>query len=81
MPNFTDNFFKKVENKTNVSKESILGVAKKLQGSDMKDEAVLRDVIGDIAALAGKEVDKEKEDKIIESIVNDKIPKNLDQKF
>jgi len=81
MPSFTDKFFKNVESKTNVSKESILGVAKKLQGKDMKDEAVLRDVIGDIAALAGKEVDQAKEDKIIEAIVNDKVPKDLDKKF
>jgi len=37
---FTDNFFKKVENKTNVNKETILSLASKLQGSNMKDEKV-----------------------------------------
>lgn len=31
MFNFTDNFFKKIENKTNVGKDAILGLAKKLQ--------------------------------------------------
>ena len=29
---FSDSFFKKVENKTNVDKDTILSLAKKLQG-------------------------------------------------
>ena len=45
--NFSDNFFKKIENKTNVDKDTILSLANKLQGSNMKDETVLREVIGD----------------------------------
>jgi len=76
---FTDNFFKKVENKTNVNKETILSLASKLQGSNMKDEKVLKEVISDISKMTGREVSKEKEQKIIETILNDKVPKNLDK--
>lgn len=79
MPGFTDNFFKKVEKKTNVNKESILQVARKLQGANMKDEVVLRDVIKDIAKLANKNVDKEKEDKIVEAVLKDKVPQDIDK--
>lgn len=75
----TDSFFKKVEKKTNVNKETILSLAEKLQGDNMKDEAVLRDVIKQIGSLTGKEVSKEKEDKIVKTIVDDKIPDNIDQ--
>lgn len=78
---FKDNFFKKVENKTNVNKETILSLAKKLQDSDMKDEKTLREVVHDISNLTGKEVSKEKEDKIINAIVQDKVPKDIDKMF
>lgn len=75
----SDNFFKKVEKKTNVNKETILSLASKLQGSNMKDEKVLREVIGDISKITGREVSKEKEQKIIDTIMQDKVPKNLDK--
>lgn len=78
---FGDNFFKKVEKKTNVNKDTIMSLAKKLQGSNMKDEAVLRDMVQEISALTGKEVSKEKEDKIVNAIVKDNIPKDIDKMF
>jgi hypothetical protein len=45
----------------------------------MKDEKVLREVIGDLSKMTGREVSKEKEQKIIETILNDKVPNNLDK--
>lgn len=75
----SDNFFKKVEKKTNVDKNTILSLASKLQGSNMKDEKVLKEVISDISKMTGREVSKEKEQKIIDAIINDKVPKNLDK--
>jgi len=74
----TDNFFKKVEKKTNVDKNTILSLAEKLQDDNMKNETALRDVIKQISILTGKEVPQEKEDKIIKTILNDKVPDNLD---
>lgn len=76
---FSDNFFKKIEGKTNVSKESILELANKIQKEDLKDEETLRDVIKQVSMMAGKEVSKEKENKIIEAVMNDKIPKDMDK--
>lgn len=78
---FGDNFFKKVENKTNVNKETILGLAQKLQNSNMKDENTIREVIKNISDLTGKDVSKEKEDKIVNAILKDKVPKNIDKMF
>ena len=74
---FSDSFFKRVEKKTNVDKDTILSLAAKLQGN-MKDEKVLKEVINDLAKMTGREVSKEKEQKIIETILNDKVPKNID---
>ena len=42
---FGDEFFKKVEKKTNVSKDTILSLAEKLQKGNMKDEKTLSEVI------------------------------------
>lgn len=75
---FSDSFFKKVEKKTNVDKDTILSLAAKLQGN-MKDEKVLREVIGDLSRMTGKEVSKEKEQKIINAVLNDNVPKDMDK--
>ena len=77
--NFSDNFFKKIEKKTNVNKETILSLANKLQQGNMKDENTIKEVIHDLSKMTGREVSKEKEQKIIDAIVNDKVPKNIDK--
>lgn len=69
--------FDKIEKKTNVKKEDILNLARSIQGKDMKNEDNLKKLIRDVAKLAGKEVSKEKEQKIIDSVKNDKIPKSM----
>lgn len=78
---FRDSFFKRVEDKTNVNKETILSLAKKLQNSNMKDEKVIREVIQEVGNISGKEVSKEKEDKIVNAIVKDNVPTNIDKMF
>lgn len=78
---FGDNFFKRVENKTNVNKDTILSLAQKIQNTNMKDEKTLREVIREISKVTGKEVSQEKEDKIINNIIKDNVPKNIDKMF
>lgn len=77
--NLSDNFFKKVENKTKIGKDTIIDLAAKLQQSDLKNEGTLRDIIQQLGKMTGKEVDPEKEDKIVNAVMNDKIPKNIDK--
>ena len=74
-----NNIFDKVEKKTKVKKEDILSLARSLQNKNLKDEEELRKIIKDVAKLAGKEVTQEREAKIIDAIIKDKIPKNLDK--
>lgn len=76
-----DSIFNKVEKKTNVKKETILSLASKLQKSNMKDENVLKEVIDELSILTGKSISDEKKEKIINTIVNDKVPKDIDSKF
>ena len=79
--NLSDNFFNKVEKNTNVKQSTILDLAKKLQGDNMKNEDNIRDVIRELSKMTGKEVSKEQEDKIINTIVTDNVPKNVDKMF
>ena len=76
---FTDKFFDRVEKRTNVDKNTILSLAEKLQKGNMKDEKTLKEVISDLSKMTGREVSKEKEQKIINTIMNDNVPDNLDK--
>ena len=78
---FGDSFFKRVENKTNVDKNTILSLAKKIQDGNMKDEKTLNEVIDTLSGITGKPVSDEKRKKIIDKIVSDKVPKNVDKMF
>lgn len=79
MANFSDSFFKRIEKKTNVGKDTILNLASKLQQNDLKDEKTLREIIQELGSLTGKNVSKEKEDKIVNAVVNDNVPKDIDK--
>lgn len=76
-----DSFFKKVEKKTKVNKETILSLANKLQQGNLKDEKTLREVIQSLSKMTGRPVSKEREDKIIQTIVNDEVPNNVEKMF
>lgn len=78
---FGDSFFKKVEQKTNVNKDTILSLADKLQKGNMKDGKVLSEVVDEIANMTGKSVSSEKKDKIIKTIMQDEVPDNVDKMF
>ena len=76
---FGDEFFKKVEKKTNVSKDTILNLAEKLQKGNMKDEKTLSEVIDTLSKMTGKKVSEEQKSKIIKKVVEDKVPNNVEK--
>ena len=78
---FSDSFFNRIEKKTNVDKNTILELAKKLQQNDLKNENTLRDVIRKLSQMTGRDVSVEQENKIINAVVNDQVPKDVDKMF
>ena len=78
---FGDDFFKKVEKKTKVDKNTILSLAQKLQNGNMKDEGTLREIIDTLSQMTGKKVTEEQKEKIISKIVADKVPQDVDKMF
>ena len=79
--NLSDELFKKVEKKTKIKKDTIIFLAEKLNNGNMKDESTIREVIGTLSKMTGKNVSKEKEDRIIDTILKDKVPKSIDKMF
>ncbi len=76
-----ENIFQRVENKTKVNKSTIMELASKLQNGNMKDKNTLLEVIDELSSITGRKVSEEKKEKIINAIINDKVPKNIDEKF
>ena len=79
--NLSDSFFNKVEKKTKVDKNTILGLAEKLQKGNMKDEKTLREVIDTLCNMTGRKISKEQSDKIVSKVVDGNVPKNIDKMF
>ena len=76
-----DKLFEKVEKKTNVDKDTIISLAQMVEQNGLKDEKTLKEVISKLSNLTGKEVSPALEDKIINTILEDKVPTNIDKLF
>ena len=76
-----DELFKKVEKKTKVKKSDIISLAQMVNDNGLKDEKTLRHVISELSSMTGKKVDKNLENKIINAVMEDKVPKTLDNMF
>lgn len=78
---FGDGLFNRIEKRTNVDKNTIMELARELQQNDLKNENTLRDVIRKLSQMTGKDVSVEQENKIINAVINDKVPKDVDKYF
>lgn len=72
--NNQNGFFDKIEKKANVSKSDIFKVADSVKDANFKDDATVRKLVRQIAAMTGRQVSKEKEDKIVHAIVTNNMP-------
>ena len=72
--NNQNGFFDKIEKKANVSKSDIFKVADSVKDANFKDEATVRKLVRQIAMMTGRQVTKEKEDKIVQAIVTNNMP-------
>lgn len=76
-----DSFFKRVEKKTKVDKNTIISLAEKLQKNNLKDEATIMEVIDTLSKMTGKKVNDDLKNKIVNKIVKDEVPQNVDKMF
>jgi hypothetical protein len=64
-----DNLFKRIEEKTHVDKDTIISLARKLQGGNYKDERTLKEIIHELSDITGIEVSEEKEGYKYDSLI------------
>ncbi len=76
-----DMVFDKVKRKTNVDKDTIISLAKMVNDNGLKDEKTLRSVINKLSIMTGKDVSLDMENKIIKTILDGKVPKNVEDMF
>lgn len=71
------NIFNKIQNETNLRPEDIYQMAASIKNADFSNERAVRNIVQQISKMAGKNLSADKEKKIIESIVNNKVPNDV----
>ncbi|WP_085992024.1 stage VI sporulation protein F [Oceanobacillus senegalensis] len=74
MNNFQKGLFDKIQQNANINPEEVFKVAESVKNADFSDERTVRNLVRHLAKMANKPLSKEKENRIVQSIVNNKIP-------
>ncbi|WP_047980037.1 stage VI sporulation protein F [Ornithinibacillus contaminans] len=74
MSNKSNNPFDKIQQNAGISPSDIYKVADSVKNADFSDEKTVRRLVRQLAKMANKPITKEKEDKIVKSITNNKVP-------
>ncbi|SEN42547.1 Stage VI sporulation protein F [Amphibacillus marinus] len=77
MNDFQKALFDQIQNKANIQPDEIFKVAHSVQNADFSDEGTVRDLVQQLSHLANKPIPKQKEDKLVQTIVNNNLPKDL----
>ena len=51
----------------NINPEQVFALVERIKNSDLKDETNLREIIEEVSKIAGKKLDKQKEEQLIET--------------
>ncbi|MFS0672681.1 stage VI sporulation protein F [Ornithinibacillus sp. 179-J 7C1 HS] len=77
MSNKGNNPFDKIQQSAGISPSEIYKVADSVKNANFSDEKTVRRLVRQLAKMANKPISKEKEDKIVKSITNNKVPGDL----
>ncbi|WP_102345764.1 stage VI sporulation protein F [Bacillus sp. Marseille-P3661] len=66
--------FDKIETKTNIKSEDIINVADSIKDANLQDEETVRLLVKQLSSLANVPVSQDKEDSIVDAIINQKRP-------
>ncbi|GAB2574457.1 stage VI sporulation protein F [Gracilibacillus alcaliphilus] len=77
MSDLKKNMFDQIQKKSNIQPDQIMKVAQSVQNADFSDEQTVRRLVKQLAQVAGKNVSKQKEDKIVKAITNNNMPGDI----
>ncbi|MGM8365333.1 stage VI sporulation protein F [Virgibacillus sp. W0181] len=69
--------FDKIEKKTNMNQGDIYKIANSVKNADFSDEKTVRNLVRHLSKMANKQISKEKEDKIVQTIIQNKMPTDM----
>lgn len=69
--------FDKLQQNSNINPDDVYKVANSVKHANLSDEKTVRRLVHQLARLANKPISKEKEDKIVQSIVKNKMPMDM----
>lgn len=68
-----------IEQSAQVSMDDIVRIADAVQHSDLSDEATVRQLVRQLAFMANRNISAEKEEQIVQSILQENIPTSIDE--
>lgn len=71
-----DKLFGKIQENSSINPSDIYKVAESVKNADFSDEKTVRKLVRHLSKMANKPISKEKEDKLVQTITNNKMPKN-----
>ncbi|MBP2077848.1 stage VI sporulation protein F [Oceanobacillus polygoni] len=77
MNNFQKGMFDKLQKNANINPEDVMKVADSVKNANFSDEKTVRNLVRHLAKMADRPLTKEKEDKIVQAIVNNKMPGDM----
>jgi len=78
LDNEAKDIFNKIERSTNISMDEIYNIAHSIQYEDLSDESTVRRIVQQLARLANRPISQRKEDEIVQSIINNRIPSSME---
>nr|WP_187773788.1 stage VI sporulation protein F [Oceanobacillus polygoni] len=69
--------FDKLQKNANINPEDVMKVADSVKNANFSDEKTVRNLVRHLAKMADRPLTKEKEDKIVQAIVNNKMPGDM----
>ncbi|MBU9712184.1 stage VI sporulation protein F [Evansella tamaricis] len=73
-----DNLFNNIEKKSGVDMKEIFKLADSIKTANLQDEQTVRGIIQKVGAIANRPVSKEKEDELVNTIINNPQSINFD---
>ncbi|WP_217585427.1 stage VI sporulation protein F [Lentibacillus saliphilus] len=77
MSHSQNNIFDNLQKNANINPDEIYKVANSVKNADFSDEKTVRNLVRRLSKMANKRISKEKEDKIVASIINNDVPMNM----
>ncbi|MBR3120771.1 stage VI sporulation protein F [Oceanobacillus profundus] len=69
--------FDKLQKNANINPDDVMKVADSVKNANFSDEKTVRNLVRHLAKMADRPLTKEKEDKIVQAIVNNKMPGDM----